>query len=34
MGVSEDDIEKHTQRFLGYINALCEMRSLPNYGQT
>lgn len=30
MGISENDIEKHTQRFLVYINAMHEMGYLPN----
>jgi len=30
MGISEDDIEKHTQRFLGYINAMLKMGYLPD----
>lgn len=30
MGVSEDDIEKHTPRFLVYITALREMGNLPD----
>lgn len=30
IGISEEDIEKHTQRFVGYINAMIKMGYLPN----
>ena len=30
IGISEDDIEKHTQRFVGYINAMIKIGYLPN----
>jgi hypothetical protein len=30
LGISEDDIEKHTPRFLGYINAMLKMGYLPD----
>jgi len=31
MGVSEADIERHSQRFMGYIAALHDMGNLPNF---
>ena len=30
MGISENDIEKHTPHFLGYINAMLKMGYLPD----
>ena len=30
MGISDDDIEKHTSRFLGYITAMIKMGYLPD----
>lgn len=30
MGISEEDIEKHNQRFLAYINAMIKLGYLPN----
>jgi hypothetical protein len=30
IGISEEDIEKHTQRFVGYINAMIKMEYMPN----
>ncbi|KZL88869.1 hypothetical protein [Clostridium magnum] len=30
IGISEEDIEKHTQRFIGYINAMIKMGYLTN----